>query len=536
MVARGPPEGVDTLGAALERKAAESEATPFLRYRDERVTYGELNRRANAVANGLRTRGVTPDGTVCLFMYNSIEYVVLYFALAKLGAVVAPIDTRFTGETLAAALVKSDAGTVFIDERTREAYEAVRADLPNVTAEYFVGDVPADRSFRPFDSLSGGDVEAPPEGERGPAETVSVTFVQRRPTERPKGVCLPQYSYINTGWEVANELFGFDEDDRIFTTLPLYSIFTFQLGVVGALFADAEFVLSDPFDPDTYWRQIEDCEATVMLYLGRMLSVLHSQHSGAEPMETPVALAIGHGFGFGPDETLIREFEDRFDVTVLEGYGVTQTSTIATYNTPEDRRIGSSGKAVPYADVEIVDGNDWPVDTGESGEIVIRPKRPNTMLQGYLGEPERTVEVCRNQWIHSGDIGYKDEDGFVYFIANEDNSIYRGRIAGRVSSLEIEGVIDTAPNVRESAVVGVEDRSGTEEIKAIAVPEDDAELSPIDVYRHCKRSLPYLKVPRYVEIREEMPRNPTGKVRRKRLRESGIETAWDREAGYEFSQ
>nr|WP_255479183.1 hypothetical protein [Natronomonas sp. LN261] len=102
--------------------------------------------------------------------------------------------------------------------------------------------------------------------------------------------------------------------------------------------------------------------------------------------------------------------------------------------------------------------------------------------------------------------------------------------------MEIEGVIDTAANVRESAVVGVEDRSGTEEIKAIVVPEEDAELSPIDVYRHCKQSLPYLKVPRYVEIREEMPRNPTGKIRRKRLRESGIETAWDREAGYEFSQ
>ncbi len=535
MVDRGPLPEVETLAEALTWAAEEFDESPFLRYRDERVTYAELDRRVNVLANGLDRQGIGSDDTVCLCMYNSVEYVTLYFALARLGAVVAPIDTRFTGETLTAALAKSGAETVFIDGETREAYESVRGDLSNIATEYFVGELPEKRPYRSFTSLLDADakpVSTPHEQD----ETVSVTFVQRRATERPKGVRLPQFSYINTGWEVANELFGFDADDRIFTTLPLYSIFTFQLGVVGALFAGAEFVFSDPFDPETYWDQIEECEATVLLYLGRMLSVLHSQHTGPETLDVPVELAIGHGFGFGTDETLIREFEDRFDVTVLEGYGITQTSTIATYNTPDDRRIGSSGRSVSYADVEVVDENDWPVETGESGEIVIRPRRPNTMFQGYLDEPERTVEVCRNQWIHSGDIGYKDEDGYLYFIANEDNSIYRGRIAGRVSSLEIEGVIEDEPSVRESAVVGVEDRRGTEEIKAIVVPVDDAELSPIDVYNHCKQSLPYLKVPRYIEIRGAMPRNPTGKIRRKRLRENGIETAWDREAGYEFSR
>lgn len=533
---RAPPDGVDTVGSVLEWKAAESPDKQFLRYGDERATYAELNRTANAISNGLRSQGIAPGDPVCLCMYNSMAYVQLYFALAKLGAVVVPIDTRFTGETLAEALTKSAAERIFVDRRTRGAYEAIRADVPNITAEYFVGEQPEDQPYRAFDRLLEGDRDTAPNGDAGQGETASVTFVQRRATEQPKGVRLPHYSYVNTGWEVAHELFGFDDSDRIFTTLPLYSIFTFQLGLVGALVAEAEFVFSDPFDPDSYWREVEACDATVVLYLGRLLSVLNSQYSGDGTMDNPVELAIGHGFGFGTDETLIREFEDRFDITVLEGYGITQTSTIATYNTPDDRRIGSSGRPVSYAAVEVVDGNDWPVDTGESGEIVIRPKRPDTMFQGYLDEPEQTVEVCRNQWIHSGDIGYKDDDGFLYFIANEDNSIYRGRIAGRVSSLEIEGVIEDEPGVRESAVVGVEDRSGTEEIKAIVVPAADADLSPIDVYRHCKQSLPYLKVPRYIDVREEMPRNPTGKIRRKRLREDGIETAWDREAGYEFSQ
>lgn len=525
---------VETLGEALERAAAEAGDDPFLRYKDDRLTYAELDGRANAVANSLAERGVAGGETVCLFMYNAIEYAVLYFALAKLGAVVAPIDTRFTGETLAAALSKSDAAVIFVDGRTRGAYESVRTDVDNITTEYFVGERPDTRTYRSYESLRDGEATAPA-GRRGQSETVSVTFVQRRATEQPKGVLLPQYSYVNTGWEVATELFEFGPEDRIFTTLPLYSIFTFQLGVVGALFARAEFVFEDPFDPEIYWEQVGECSATIILYLGRMLSVLNNREDA--PDSNPVEMAIGHGFGFGfgADETLIREFEERFDITVLEGYGITQTSTIATYNTPDNRRIGSSGTAVSYATVEVVDENDWPVDPGESGEIVIRPERPNTMLQGYLDDPEGTVEVCRNQWIHSGDIGYKDEEGFLYFIANEDNSIYRGRIAGRVSSLEIESVIDSAPDVRESAVVGVEDKSGTEEIKAVVVPAEGVTLSPVEIYRYCKRSLPYLKVPRYVEIREEMPRNPTGKIRRERLRD-GLAESWDREAGYEFSR
>jgi acyl-CoA synthetase (AMP-forming)/AMP-acid ligase II len=267
-----------------------------------------------------------------------------------------------------------------------------------------------------------------------------------------------------------------------------------------------------------------------------MLSVLYNQETGPDNGETPVEMAIGHGFGFGTDETLIENFEDRFGITVLEGYGVTQTASLATINSPMDRKIGSSGQPVSYADVVIVDDNDWPVEPGESGEIVVRPTRPNTMLQGYYNDPEGTVKLCRNQWIHSGDIGYIDEDGYLHFVANEDNSIYRGRIAGRISSLEIESVISGQPAVRASAVVGVENESGNEEIKAVVVPKDDVDLNPVDICRHCEQQLPYLKVPRYIEICDELPQNPTGKIRKQDLRESGRVDVWDRKSGYEFSR
>jgi acyl-CoA synthetase (AMP-forming)/AMP-acid ligase II len=531
-----PPRSVRTVKDALESKAEKRGEQTFLQYGDQSLSLAGLNERANTIANALADRGVEPGETVCLFLYNSMEYVTTYFALAKLGAIVAPIDTRFTGETLSLVLSETDASTIFLDADTREEYEHVRDDVANITTEYFVGEQPNNRPYRRFETLRTGDPSSPPDVSVSETDTLSVTFIQRYATEEPKGVLLPHYSYINTGWEVCANLFDFDSSDRIFTTLPLYSIFTVQLGIMGALLGDSRIALSKPFDPDTFWDLVERYDASIILYLGRMLSVLYNQATDQTREANPVDLAIGHGFGFGTDETLIENFEERFDITVLEGYGVTQTATVATYNTPDDRRIGSSGRPVSYANVQIVDDNDWPVSPGETGEIVIRPTRPNTMLQGYRDDHESTVELCRNQWIHSGDIGYMDEDGYLHFVANRDNSIYRGRIAGRISSLEIESVINAQSDVRESAVVGVESEGGSEAIKAVVVPREGVDLNPVDICRHCEQQLPYLKVPRYIDIRSELPRNASGKIRKGELRSTARQDTWDRESGYELSR
>lgn len=528
-------DSVRTVGAALKRRAESDGASRFVQYKDADASYTDVNRTANAIADQLQTQGIRSGDTVCLFLYNSLEYVYLYFALAKLGVVAVPVDTRFTGQTLATVLETADAEAIFVDGDTREAYEAVREDVSGHPMEYFRGPQQAGSLYRDFAPLLDGDSDTAPAVEVSGADTLSVTFVQRHAAEQPKGIKLPQYSYLNTAWEASQQLFDFSGEDRIFTTLPLYSIFAFQIGAMGALVTDAEFAFEDPFDPDVFWEQADRYDASVILYLGRILSVLYNQEGSDQWQQTPVETAIGHGFGFGTDETLIENFEQQFDITVLEGYGVTQ-ATLTTYNTPDDRNVGSAGRPVSYAEIEVVDDNDWPVDAGEAGEIVIRPTRPNTMMQGYHGAPEATVKDCRNQWIHTGDIGYMDDDGYLHFVASEDNSIYRGRVAGRISSLEIESVIDAVDGVAESAVVGVEDATGTEEIKAVVVPTADASLDPVDIYRHCRASLPYLKVPRYIELRQELPRSPTGKVSKSRLRTIDPAATWDRDSGYEFTR
>lgn len=529
------PDGFRTIPEVVSAKAAENEDQPYLHTEDRSISYATLDERTNAIAQSLAKNGVRHGEPVCLYLYNSAEYLYTYIALAKLGAVAVPIDTRFSGATLEYVLSQVEADVLLYGPGTRDDYEAVRDELPSVATEYFVGDEAPPGRSRDFDELLTGDPTEQPDSKVDGSDSVSITYVQRQASERPRGVLLPQYSYVKNGRLAGQTLFEFTADDRIFTTLPLYSLFTFQYGIMSTLLTDAEFVLGDRFDPDVFMQQINDHEATVFLYLSRILSVLYNQESERDSATYTAEKAIGNGFGFGNDEDLISGFEERFGITVLEGYGVSP-SPVITYNTSSDRHLGSVGKPAPHVDLEIVDESDWPVAPGETGEIVVRPREPHTMMQGYYEDPERTVADTRNQWIHTGDIGYVDEDGYLFFIANRENSINRGKIFGRFSSLEIESVIDSLPSVADVAVVGLSNEVGDEDIKAVVVPADDVELSPVDVCRHCEQQLTYLKVPRFIELRPSLPRNPSGKVQTSELREDGTRNAWDREIGYDLSR
>lgn len=532
-----PPASTRTVVAALEAQVAERPDSVFLRYQDETYTYAEVDQEATVIANELQARGASSDDVIGVLLYNCPEYLLTLFAVAKLGAIGVPIDTRFSGDSLAHILEETGAQTIIFGPETQSAYENVRQRLSSISREYYVGSEDLDRAYQRFTTLRNGSGTAPSDTSVDGSDPFLVTYVQRQADERPKGVVLPHFSYVNTGWECAHNLFGFTDADCIFTTLPLFSSYPLQIGVTGAMLAGGEFAFARQFHPEAFWTQVTDHGATAFLYLDRMLSVLHNRGIDSVDGDNPLRLAIGHGFGFETDQDLITRFEDTFDVTVAEGYGVTATATVATFNRPGERKVGSVGRPVSYVDLDIVDENDWPVDTGETGEIVVRSTRPNTMIQGYFNNPQATVEVCHNQWIHTNDIGYLDEDGYLFFVASKENTINRGRVAGRISALEVESIINSHEAIEDSAVVGVTNETGEEEIKAVVVPHEDASVTPVDVCRHCEMRLAYLKVPRYIEIRDALPRSPTGKIRKSILEEAADATdVWDRESGYELSR
>jgi acyl-CoA synthetase (AMP-forming)/AMP-acid ligase II len=524
-----------TVKAALESKAAQLEGRTFFHYRGSTYSFAEVELKANAIANKLHKLGVSQGDTVCLSMYNRPEYIYLLFALAKLGVVAAPIDTRFSGETLTYVLSMSDAETIVLDDDTRREYKRVSDRVSNITEEYYVDDA-SGYPYRDFSHLLEGETSEPPEVDVSGPDTFTNIYIQRNSTELPKGVLLPHYSYVNTAWETAERIFDLSPADCVFTTLPMYSSYPIQMGVMGALLTDAEFAFAKKFDPDSFWSLIDQYGATVFLYLGRMVSVLQNSDVSPDDDENPTEYAIGHGFGFETDQELITDFEERFGVTVLEGYGTTPTATVATFNHPEERKIGTVGKSVSYVDIQIVDEDDWPVSRGETGEIVVRPTQPHTVMQGFHDAPAETVETWKNQWIHTGDIGYLDEDGYLYYIANKEDSIQLGRVAGRISSLEVESVLDAHADVRESVVLGVTNELGDEDIKAVVVPDDGHTPSPMEICQYCERQLAYKKVPRYIEIRNGLPRSPSGKILIEKLTGVSRAEVWDRESGYELSR
>lgn len=529
-------EVTKTIDGLLEEKVSRAGDATLFNYQGESFTYQKVNDNVNRIASSLHEEGVGPGDIVCIYMYNRPEYIYTLFALSKLGAISAPIDTRFSGSTLVSVLSDSDAHVLILDSDTKATYDEVRNDVPNISTEYFVGNSYMDNPYHSFDQLnSGGEAEFPRRETDG-SDIFSVLYINRYQKEHPKGVQMPHYSYINTAQEAAESILNLDESDCVFTTLPFYNIYPIQVGLLGSVVSGAEFAFEKRFKCSPFWDWIATYEATTFLYLGRMLAVLYNQSQLEDVASNPVKYALGHGWGFDTDKELITQFEQRFDITVLEAYGITP-AMFATSNRPSDRKYGSVGRPASYVDLKIVDENDWEVDTNETGEIVIRSNKPNTVMQGFHNDQGLVAEVCRNQWIHTNDVGYIDSEGYLHFVANKRNTIHVGRVSAPISSLEIESVIDSHPDVNESFVLGISDETGTEEIKAVVVPNEEDSVTPIDIFEYAKQQLTYHKLPRYIEIRTQLPRSPTGKVCVDELRRTKLQDGvWNRKSGYDLSR
>lgn len=528
-------EGFRTAGELLEEKAEQLGKKPFVHFKDETYSYSDIDRKSSAVADRLRERGIGQGDIIGVYLYNRPEYLFTIFAAAKLGAMFAPIDTRRTGEFLERALTETKSEVIIVDEDTRKEYEKIRDEVPTNIIEIFAGPQDVPSTYEPYSNFLDGNPDSHRGVEVNGSDTFSVNYAQRLTPDQPNGIRLPHYSYVNTGRTVAQQVLDLSGNDCIFTTQPLFGNYAIQVGLFGALVAEAEFAFEKRFDQSQYWQWTRDHQASVMLYVGRTLSVLLNEQSGGT--ENPLEYAFGNGFGYDSGTEVLTAFEENFDITVLEMYGTTLTGSLAAANRPHDRKLGTAGRPLDGITVEIVDDNDWIVPEGVHGEILVRSDQPNTMAHGIYGNASLSNRINRNRWIHTGDLGYKDEDGYVVFTSNKAHSIRLGRIGSPISSLEIESVIKSHPAVADSAVVEVVTENGKSDIKAVVVPERESNVGPLDIITHSEQQLSHQKLPRYIEFRDELPRKPTGKIEKKELQdENALTDIWDRERGYEWSR
>ncbi len=518
----------DNLKVLIEEKAIKNGEQSFMLFEDRTISYMEIHKGSNIIANNLRKIGVKKGENVLIFLFNSPEYLMIWFALAKLGAVMVPINTASRSHDLSHIIEDSEAETIILETLLLENYLEVK-DQVNIKREIILKSSPSDKvhNMIPFQSLKDGQSDNL-QTEIEKYDPLCIIYTSGT-TGKPKGVVLPHFYYINSGITI-KEYECLKSGDRLFSTLPLFHVGAQLLIAIPAMVADIDFVLTKKFSASRYWDQIRKYNCNVVHYLGSIAQMLFLQPKKPDDADNPVERMIGGGMS----KQIWEKFEQRFDVTIVEAYGLTESGAVSIHNPVDKIKVGSIGLPVPLQKIEIVNESDEILPPYEHGEIVIRPEKPYSIMLGYYKNPEATMDACRNLWFHTGDIAYRDEEGYFYYVGRHAHFIRRR--GENVSSEEVEDVINTHPDVKESGVVGVPSEVGDEDVKAYIVSLNK-ELDPLEIILWCENRISYFKIPRYIEFLDELPLTATSRIERHKLKKLGIGEAWDREKiGYKLNK
>jgi crotonobetaine/carnitine-CoA ligase len=517
------------LKSLIEEKGVKNKNKSFIFFEDRVVTYKELHETSNIIAHNFQRLGISKGDHVLVFLHNSPEYIMIWFALAKLGAVMIPLNTALRRHDLTYIIDRSDARTIILETELLQSYQEVRNR--NIVEKEIIVTKDSSESLTdmiPFSSLLGGSAENL-DTKIEMSDPLCIIYTSGT-TGKPKGAILPHFCYIHSGITFA-KCFGLKAGDRMLTTFPLFHVGAQQLIIMPAMVADISFALIRRFSASQFWDQVRKYNSNIVHYLGSILQILYREKEQSNDADNPAKIMIG----VGATMDLWEKFEKRFNVRLLEGYGLTESGLPIAHNDVEKVKVGSIGLPDPNQRVEVANENDKVLPPNTVGKIIIRPELPYTMMLGYYKDPQATVEAYRNLWFHTGDIGYKDDEGFLYFVGRESHFIRRR--GENVSGEEVEEVINSHPGVIMSGVVGVPSEIGDDEVKAYIVLKDKGSLAPGDIISWCEDKIAYFKIPRYIEFVDQLPMTETNRVERYKLKQRGVGDAWDREkTGYQIKK
>ena len=530
------PFSQQTLGQIIEDKAKTCRDKAFLQYEEgPEVTFGEVDKISNRIASGLRRLGLDKGDKIATFLPNCLEDVYLWFGAAKAGIIDVPVNLANKGDFLSHIINSSDSKAIVIDRQLIDRLKFIENDLPKLerviawSRSATTEEIPKLR----FEVVKYEELADSP-GERVPvdikASDPQMILYTSGTTGPAKGV-IEQHSGVYLGSTEYGRAIKAKPEDIFFTCLPLFHGNARVLSIYPALLLGTKVVIYERFSASRFWDYIRKYEATTFNSLGAMANFIYSQPRKEDDGDNPVRVCAA----FPMPAAIYEDFEKRFKLKIVEGYGLTETGN-PTYNPYDAPKIGSCGKPTENMEVLIVDDNDFPVPPGVVGEIVARGKVPWTMSLGYYNMPEKTVELIRNHYYHTGDAGYLDEDGYLYFVDRVKD--YIRRRGENISSFEVERSVNAHPKVAESAAAGVKSELAEDEVKIVIVLKEGEILGPEELLAFLEPRMPYFAIPRYVEFVESLPKTPTGRVQKNLLREAGITAnTWDREkAGYKIKR
>ena len=498
----------------------------YLDFAGDAFTYARMGREVESLARGLHALGLKRGDRAVTLLETGPDSIISWYAVNRLGAIHVPINTAYKGDYLRHQINDSGARIVICENAFVPHVTAIASQLTSVEHILHLG-AEADRrdwrgGFGPIDEhrLTHGDA---PYVEVAPSDLAAIIYTSGT-TGLSKG-CMASHNYLCDLARRNSEAAGRVPDDIQWTSLPLFHVGGICV-VLQAIQLRASASVSRKFSVSGFWPEMERSKATHIMLIGSAAQML------ANAPDTPLSFRCRGQIriltAVPMSGQLAATWRERFGVNWSTGfvYGSTECGQAlsAPYNEPAPD--GSCGRANDAFDVRIVDEHDEELPANQVGEIVTRPKRPNVMYSGYWNNPEATAKASRNLWHHMGDQGRMDENGNVFFVDRSKDVIRRR--GENISTFELEGTFGQNPYIAEVAVHSVPSELLEDDVKVTAVLLSGTQLKESDLWEWARARIPRFAVPRYVEFRNELPRNATGRVLKFQLREEGVTKAtWD---------
>jgi long-chain acyl-CoA synthetase len=479
---------------------------------NRRFTYAEFVAAVNRTAAMLSQHEVEKGDVVSLLMPNSAEYIIGYFACWKLGALAGPVNSLLKEHEIEFVMNNSEAKAILIGSEFRERIENISEKLPHLGSIItFDNEAEATREFAGYARVPRASEESSRQDACVPDDDAIIIYTSGT-TGKPKGCLLTHGNVIANARQISQWL-NFTENDRLLTVMPLFHMNAVSVTTMSALYAGGSTVVSPRFSGSRFWNIISDYQITSFGSVATMLSILlHSYPEGVpEGLKTDQLRFAMCGSAPVPAEVM-RKFEETFNCPVIEGYGLSESTCRSTFNPPDERRRpGSCG--IPIGnEMKVVDDDDQEVPDGELGEIVLRGEN---ILKGYFKNPEATERAFHGGWFHTGDVGYRDQDGFFYIVDRKTDMIIRG--GENIYPREIDEVLYQHPAVAAAATIGVPDPLYGEEVAAFIVLKDGERVSEKELIDHCQAELADYKCPKTIRLVKDIPKGPTGKLLKREL-------------------
>lgn len=506
-----------TISGALLAALTQAPETERIRFVGQQgYTPQQMLDRAALAAGLMDSVGVAKGDRVALMMSNRVEFLDVWFAAAHLGAISVPLNTSLKGPILEHMLRDSQPDLVVVEA---EFLEVVGTALNNIglAPRLLVIDAHTGQGdFGAYDYAAAlGHAIPVPMADVSQYDDACVLYTSGT-TGPSKGVLHTHASVIAFG-EQAQWLFGYTAEDVAHNCLPLFHSNALCCTLLPGLRAGATVVFGRRFSARGFWDEVRSEGATVISILGAMVPILW----GAQPSTTDADNRVRAALSVPtPSADIYHEFEQRFGLRLISLYGSTDVSP--TIGTPPSvvARPGYAGVAHPNFEFEVVDEHDEPVPDGTAGELLIRSRKPHTMMSAYWNNPAATAETWRNLWFHTGDLLVREPDGWFRFIDRKKDAIRR--FGENISSFEVESVIAAHPCVDEAAVFPVPSDLAEDEVMAAIVLQPGADVSMVDIETWCDQNLPYFAVPRYLRVMTELPKTKNEKVLKESLRRDGV--------------